>query len=419
MPASRPRRSRRRSRTPAAGTASVRLRALPAAHRPRAQLDHRARAPRRSAAREGPAALRRAAPRRRGAGGAAPGAGGGAQPQGRDGVAGADDAGARQLGAHLAPLPAAGRRGQGRRAGLESPRLGGRVLLQVPARGPRGRGQPPQEPGARSTNRRSGAHLERILREAGRHDELLALYTQRAERAPTREERTAASVAAGELCERLERPADAFEPLPQGAGEQPQRAARAEGRPRRADHGPGLGGARQGPGGGRPHQARRAGRGAAGRSGDADLEAARPARHGGVVLPAGAQARSRPPGDGRVLPRVPRRAERAAAAAGDPGAGPEDRARRRAPAGHGDRDGARRRAAAATRRQGHRDLEGPPAPAAAPPEAVASLRKLYTATEKWNALLELLKDDLNAVPAADVDERSTASSRSSPSTATG
>ena len=39
------------------------------------------------------------------------------------------------------------------------------------------------------------------------------------------------------------------------------------------------------------------------------------------------------------------------------------------------------------------------------PEAVASLRKLYTATEKWNALLELLKDDLDAVPAADVDEK--------------
>ncbi|HVV49002.1 MAG TPA: tetratricopeptide repeat protein, partial [Polyangia bacterium] len=39
------------------------------------------------------------------------------------------------------------------------------------------------------------------------------------------------------------------------------------------------------------------------------------------------------------------------------------------------------------------------------PEAVASLRKLYTATEKWNALLELLKDDLDAVPAGDVEEK--------------
>jgi tetratricopeptide (TPR) repeat protein len=59
-------------------------------------------------------------------------------------------------------------------------------------------------------SRRSGAHLERLLREAGRHDELLALYVQRAERAPTREERTAAEVAAGELCERLDRPDEAF-----------------------------------------------------------------------------------------------------------------------------------------------------------------------------------------------------------------
>ena len=39
------------------------------------------------------------------------------------------------------------------------------------------------------------------------------------------------------------------------------------------------------------------------------------------------------------------------------------------------------------------------------PEGVASLKRLYTATEKWNALLELLKDELEAVPAADVDER--------------
>src|SRR6478609_4856365 len=39
------------------------------------------------------------------------------------------------------------------------------------------------------------------------------------------------------------------------------------------------------------------------------------------------------------------------------------------------------------------------------PDAVASLRALYTRTEKWNALLELLKDDLDAVPASNVDEK--------------
>ena len=41
------------------------------------------------------------------------------------------------------------------------------------------------------------------------------------------------------------------------------------------------------------------------------------------------------------------------------------------------------------------------------PDAVAALRALYTRTEKWNALLELLKEDLDAVPAANVDEKVT------------
>jgi tetratricopeptide (TPR) repeat protein len=39
------------------------------------------------------------------------------------------------------------------------------------------------------------------------------------------------------------------------------------------------------------------------------------------------------------------------------------------------------------------------------PEAVSALRRLYTKTEKWNALLELLKDDLEALPATAVDEK--------------
>jgi tetratricopeptide (TPR) repeat protein len=37
------------------------------------------------------------------------------------------------------------------------------------------------------------------------------------------------------------------------------------------------------------------------------------------------------------------------------------------------------------------------------PEAVAALRRLYTKAEKWNALLELLKDRCEALPASDVD----------------
>ncbi len=39
------------------------------------------------------------------------------------------------------------------------------------------------------------------------------------------------------------------------------------------------------------------------------------------------------------------------------------------------------------------------------PEAVAALRRLYTRGEKWNALLELLKDQCEALPADAVDEK--------------
>ena len=59
-------------------------------------------------------------------------------------------------------------------------------------------------------NRRSGGHLERLLRAAGRTDELLELYARRAERATNRDERALAEVAAAELCQRAGRPADAL-----------------------------------------------------------------------------------------------------------------------------------------------------------------------------------------------------------------
>jgi tetratricopeptide (TPR) repeat protein len=38
-------------------------------------------------------------------------------------------------------------------------------------------------------------------------------------------------------------------------------------------------------------------------------------------------------------------------------------------------------------------------------EAVTALRRLYTRTEKWNALLEMLKDDLEALPKDAIDEK--------------
>jgi tetratricopeptide (TPR) repeat protein len=39
------------------------------------------------------------------------------------------------------------------------------------------------------------------------------------------------------------------------------------------------------------------------------------------------------------------------------------------------------------------------------PEAVQALRRLYTKAEKWNALLELLKDQCEALPAGEIDEK--------------
>ena len=38
-------------------------------------------------------------------------------------------------------------------------------------------------------------------------------------------------------------------------------------------------------------------------------------------------------------------------------------------------------------------------------DAVAALKRLYQKTEKWNALLELLKEDLETVPATAIDEK--------------
>jgi tetratricopeptide (TPR) repeat protein len=39
------------------------------------------------------------------------------------------------------------------------------------------------------------------------------------------------------------------------------------------------------------------------------------------------------------------------------------------------------------------------------PEGIASLKTLYTKTEKWNALLEILKEELDALPAGEVDAK--------------
>ena len=52
-------------------------------------------------------------------------------------------------------------------------------------------------------NRRSGAHLERLLRKRGRSDELLVLLSSRASQAQTRDERALAEVAQAELSSKL------------------------------------------------------------------------------------------------------------------------------------------------------------------------------------------------------------------------
>ena len=252
-------------------------------------------------------------------------------------------------------------------------------------------------------NRRSGNHFERVLREKGSNDELLTLYTQRADRAANRDERALAEVAAGELCDKMNRPVDAYTHLPQGAGREPGRAARAARRARRrwrrqqewAELGKVLEGA------------------ARSKRGEQDVtllidlatliwKRLESARHGGVVLPPRAQAGRLEPRDGRVLSRVLHREERAAPAADGPRAGAEDRRRRRAPGRDGDRDGARRGGSArSTPRRRSRSGRGSCASSRTCPRRSTSLRALYTRTEKWNALLELLKDDLDAVPAGE------------------
>ena len=67
-----------------------------------------------------------------------------------------------------------------------------------------------------SRNRRSGQHLERLLRDGGKDDELLDLIGRRADQAASKEDRAVAEVAAGELSERLGRPDQAIAPLEDG-----------------------------------------------------------------------------------------------------------------------------------------------------------------------------------------------------------
>jgi tetratricopeptide (TPR) repeat protein len=254
-------------------------------------------------------------------------------------------------------------------------------------------------------NRRSGAHLERILREGGRNDELLALYAQRAERAPTREERTAASVAAGELCERLDRPADAFGHFRKALEANPiepralvaVRAAlttaeawaelgkvlEAAARTKRGEQDAAL----------LADLAtliwKRLGQPDMAESFFRRVRKLDPAHRGMVEFYREYHgARNEQPQLLAILAQAQKTepdAERRLAMGIEMARAAEQRTQ--------NADKAIEIWKGLLRLRPHL------------PEAVASLRKLYTATEKWNALLELLKDDLDAVPATDIDEK--------------
>jgi tetratricopeptide (TPR) repeat protein len=254
-------------------------------------------------------------------------------------------------------------------------------------------------------NRRSGGHFERLLRDKGRNDELLALYAQRADRAANRDERALAAVASGELCEKLGRPVDAYTNFRKALEANPvePRALRfvrdaLTGQKEWAELGKVLEAAARSKRGeqdvallielatllwknlNQPDMAESFFR---------RVRKLDPSNHAMVefyreyhttrnelpqLLTVLAQAQKT---EGDLERRVAMGIEMARAA--------EKRAQ------HAEK--AIEIWKGILRLKPHL------------PEAVTSLRQLYTRTEKWNALLELLKDDLDAVPTANVDEK--------------
>jgi tetratricopeptide (TPR) repeat protein len=254
-------------------------------------------------------------------------------------------------------------------------------------------------------NRRSGAHFERFLREAGRTDELLALYAQRAERAANRDERAIAEVAAGELCEKVGRAPDALVHFKRALEANPiePRALRAvrdalTAHEAWAELGKVLEGAAR---------TRRGEQDVAlsvelaallwKRLGQADMaepffrrvRKLDPSNHAMVAFYREYHAaRNETPQLLAILAQAQKT---------------ETDVDRRVEMGI-------EMARAAEQRPQHADKaieiwKGILRLRPHLPEAVAALHRLYSATEKWNALLELLKDDLDAVPAGNVDEK--------------
>ena len=121
---------------------------------------------------------------------------------------------------------AEGREGSG--AGVQPLRIGRRVPPQVPPGGRRGRDATCAAAWSWTPhNRRSGDHFERLLREKGSNEELLTLYV--AARRPRRQPRRArAGRGRGRRAVRQDEPRGRrLHALPQGAGREPERAARA------------------------------------------------------------------------------------------------------------------------------------------------------------------------------------------------
>src|SRR5262245_45102889 len=254
-------------------------------------------------------------------------------------------------------------------------------------------------------NRRSGGHFERYLREKGNNEELLTLYTGRADRASNRDDRALAEVAAAELCDKMNRAVDAYTHYRKALDANPiePRALRAvrdvlTKQQEWAELGKVLEGAARSKRGeqdiallidlatliwkrlNQPDMA------------DAVFRRVRkldPSNHQMVEFYREYYTAKNEPTQLLTILAQAQKTE------GD--------VERRVAMGM-------EMARAAEKRPQHAEKaieiwKGILRLKAHLPEAVTSLRALYTRTEKWNALLELLKDDLDAVPAADVDEK--------------
>ncbi len=254
-------------------------------------------------------------------------------------------------------------------------------------------------------SRRSSIHLERLLREGSRYDELLALYARRADAAPTREERALAEILAGETSAKVGKEAEALAHFRKALDATPfeARALRPV----------------------RDALTKRAGQGDGTAWGELAkvLETAVRTKRGEQDIPLQVElalvlaTRLDQADAAEVFFRRVRKLEPAnhdmiefyrgyLGAKNDPG----QLLQILAQAQKSETDVDRRiemgaemaRAAEARPQSAEKAIEiwkGLLRLRPRLPEAVASLKRLYAKTEKWNALLEILKDDLESLPA--------------------